>query len=52
MTWMIEIKNKLPRVLSCFFEDSRHLKAYLSAGSIATLISTKGLEENSISAIG
>ena len=31
---MIEFKNKLPRVLSCFFEDFKHLKAYLSAGSI------------------
>ena len=51
MTWMIEFKNKLPRVLSCFFEDSKHLKAYLSAGSIATWISTKGSKENSISAI-
>ena len=29
MTWMIEIKNKLPRVLSCFFEDSKHLRAHL-----------------------
>ena len=48
MTWMIEIKNKLPRVLSCFFEDFKHLKAYLSAGSIATWISTKGSTENSI----
>ena len=26
---MIEIKNKLPRVLSCFFEDSKHLRAHL-----------------------
>ena len=47
---MIEFKNKLPRVLSCFFEDFKHLKAYLSAG-IATRISTKGSTENSISAI-
>ena len=29
MTWMIEIKNKLPRVLSCFFEDSKNLRAHL-----------------------
>ena len=36
MTWMIEINNKLPRVLFCFFEDSENLKAHLSAGSIAT----------------
>ena len=26
MTWMIEINNKLPRVLSCFSKDSTHLK--------------------------
>ena len=48
MTWMTEFKSKLPRVLSCFFEDFKHLKAYLSAGSIATWISTKGSTENSI----
>ena len=48
MTWMIEINNKLPQVLSCFFEDSKHLKAHLSAGSIATWISTKASTENFI----
>ena len=48
---MIEIKDKLPRVLSCFFEDTKHLKARLSVDSIATWISTKGSTENSIKVI-